>query len=291
MVEKVQDVTSEHSNSGTPCGPTHPSTSASAGPGKTDGEPSNPGPPSRREIFDATVAGVQDHVLLPHLRSDLPPSKAYRRVAHTLEEFRRQEGEGREARLRDIWQRLTETRNGKGKAQTTSVGPVGPATSVGIGMRNTVFTREKAEKLQDIYDNELEDKCGKGRGPTRTRGPRPLIPWKDFYRYAEVKEAGKLNAIPPFRWFWLSDRNLIIELWHVFHDELDLDGNGHLDADELGSALKKAGRSNVSVSSVFHPLDLPVRSYRDPAISEHSLRIHDHFDLIAAFTCRQLPRV
>jgi len=271
MVEKAQDVTSEHSNSGTSSVPTHPSTSASAGLGKTDSEPSSSGPPSRKEVFDATVAGVQDHVLLPHLRSDPSASKAYRRAAHTLEEFRRQEGEGREARLKDIWQRLTETRNGKGKAQTTSVGPVSPATSVGIGVKNTIFTREKAEMLQDIYDNELEDRCGKGRGSTLTRGSRPLIPWKDFYRYAEVKEAGELSVISSFRWFWLSDRNLIPELWHVFHDELDLDGNGHLDADELGSALKKAGRSNISVSSVFHLLDLPVRSCRDPAISGHSL--------------------
>ena len=271
MVEKAQDVKSEHSNSETLRRPTHPSTSTSAGLGKTDGEPSSPTPPSRREVFDATVAGVQDHVLLPHLRSDPSASKTYRRVAHTLEEFRRQEGEEREARLKDIWQRLTETRNGKGKAQTTSVGPVGPATSVGIGMKNTIFTREKAERLQDIYDNELEDKCGKGRSPTRTRGPRPLIPWKDFCRYAEVKEAGELSVTSSFRWFWLSDRNLILELWHVFHDELDLDGNGHLDADELGSALKKAGQSNISVSSGFHYLDLPVRSCRDPAISGHSL--------------------
>jgi len=209
MVEKAQDVTSEHSNSGTPCGPKHPSTSASVGLEKTDGKPSNPGPPSRREIFDATVAGVQDHVLLPHLRSEPSTSRAYRRAAHTLEEFRRQEGEEREARLKDIWERLTVTRNGKGKIQTTSVGPVGPATSVGIGMKNTIFTREKAERLQDIYDNELEDKCGKGRGPTRTRGTRPLIPWKDFYRYAEVKEAGELNVISPFR--WLSDRHLILQ--------------------------------------------------------------------------------
>ena len=144
------------------------------------------------------MAGVQDHVLLPPLRSDPPPSKAYRRAAHTLEEFRQQEGEEREARLKDVWQRLTESRNGKRKEQTTSVGPAGPVTSVGIG---TIFTREKAERLQDIYDNELMDKCGNGHGPTRTRGPRPLIPWKDFYRYAEVKEVGELSVVIHFGGF------------------------------------------------------------------------------------------
>jgi len=31
------------------------------------------------------------------------------------------------------------------------------------------------------------------------------------------------------------------ELWHIFHDELDLDGNGELDQGELHSALNKAG--------------------------------------------------
>ena len=253
MVEKAQDVTSEHSNSGTSSNPTHPSTSASAG--SAGGEPPSSGSSSRREVFDATVAGVQDHVLLPPLRSDPSPSKTYRPAAHTLDEFRRQEGAGREARLKDIWQRLTETRNGKGKGQTTSLGPVGPATSVGIGAKNTIFTKEKAERLQDIYDNELEDKCGNGRGPTRTRGPRPLIPWKDFYRYAQVKEVGEYieRDLPPHlgRFVYLIGISFI-ELWQVFHDELDLDGNGHLDADELGSALKKAGRSYISVFPL-HP--------------------------------------
>jgi hypothetical protein len=31
------------------------------------------------------------------------------------------------------------------------------------------------------------------------------------------------------------------ELWQIFHDELDLDGNGHLDAQELQTALQRAG--------------------------------------------------
>ena len=35
-----------------------------------------------------------------------------------------------------------------------------------------------------------------------------------------------------------------LELWSIFHDELDLDGNGHLDAQELAVALSKAGRLN-----------------------------------------------
>jgi hypothetical protein len=35
------------------------------------------------------------------------------------------------------------------------------------------------------------------------------------------------------------------ELWSIFHDELDLDGNGHLDALELSLALSKAGESKI----------------------------------------------
>ena len=37
------------------------------------------------------------------------------------------------------------------------------------------------------------------------------------------------------------------ELWTIFHDELDLDGNGHLDAHELKSALAKAGKRTVVI--------------------------------------------
>ena len=34
---------------------------------------------------------------------------------------------------------------------------------------------------------------------------------------------------------------LLPELWRIFHDELDLDGNGHLEPQELEVALRKAG--------------------------------------------------
>lgn len=143
------------------------------------------------------MAGVRDHVLVPRLRSDPSPSKAYQRLAHSLDEFKQQEGERRDARLKDVWRRLTETRNGKGKEHTTSVGPVNPTSPSSAGTKDAISTREEAERLQDIYDNELVDKCGDGHGPTHTRGPRPLIPWKDFYRYAEVKEVGEQSVIHP----------------------------------------------------------------------------------------------
>ncbi len=36
------------------------------------------------------------------------------------------------------------------------------------------------------------------------------------------------------------------ELWNIFHNELDLDSNGHLDAEELTVALRKAGERYFS---------------------------------------------
>ncbi|KAF8640007.1 hypothetical protein AX17_001251 [Amanita inopinata Kibby_2008] len=44
--------------------------------------------------------------------------------------------------------------------------------------------------------------------------------WKEFIRYVETRET---------------------ELWHAFHGQLGVDGNGHLAAQELASALRKLG--------------------------------------------------
>jgi hypothetical protein len=199
MVEKAQDAKSEHSISGTSYNPAHPSTSSSTGLGETRGEPSTSASPTRREIFDATLAGKRDHVLLPHLRSDPPPSKTYQRLAHSLTDFRQQEGDQREARLREIWLRLTEARSGKGGiARAATITPVGSTTASSAGTEASVFTREKAERLQDIYDDELLHRCGNSPRLAHARGPKPLIPWKVFYRYAEAKEVGESSAISNF---------------------------------------------------------------------------------------------
>lgn len=198
MVEKPQDAESERSILGTSCNPAHPSTSPSAGLGKPRDEPATSASPTRREIFDATLSGERDHLLLPHLRSDPPSPKTYQRAAHSLEEFRRQEEDQREARLKDIWLRLTEARNGKGKAYPTSANTAGSTMVSSIDKEASIFTREKAEKLQEIYDDELLHRCGNDHRLTHTHGPKPSIPWKDFYRYAEAKEVGELSAISHF---------------------------------------------------------------------------------------------
>ena len=40
-----------------------------------------------------------------------------------------------------------------------------------------------------------------------------------------------------------------LELWRIFHDELDLDGSGRLESDELYFALQKAGEQYFSTLS------------------------------------------
>jgi hypothetical protein len=44
------------------------------------------------------------------------------------------------------------------------------------------------------------------------------------------------------------------ELWHIFHNELDLDSNGHLDAEELTVALQKAGELHFILYSAVEDL-------------------------------------
>ncbi|KAJ8468413.1 hypothetical protein ONZ45_g17252 [Pleurotus djamor] len=74
---------------------------------------------------------------------------------------------------------------------------------------NVTITPERATELEAFYESELIGVCGGGE-----------LRWKVFKEYALAKEA---------------------ELWSIFHDELDLDGNGHLDSQELDVALRKAG--------------------------------------------------
>ncbi|OBZ70391.1 Calcium-binding mitochondrial carrier protein SCaMC-1-B [Grifola frondosa] len=89
-----------------------------------------------------------------------------------------------------------------------------------------------------MYEDELLGRCG---GRTRGFFNRDVT-WSEFLRYAEAKEA---------------------ELWHIFHDELDLDSNGHLDAAELSVALDKAGikLSSSTLSEFMRFLTLSPHSH------------------------------
>ncbi|KAA1466367.1 mitochondrial carrier [Dentipellis sp. KUC8613] len=161
--------------------------------------------PSRRDVFEATFSGAQDRPYIPRLRSD--PPIYHHPITHSLAEFRQSEGrENRKARLRELWHKLPQV-----AAQYADV-DVPSESALGKGQ---VLTQEKAKKMRAIYTQELMGQCTNDGTKVSTD-----IGWKEFKEYAEAKE---------------------VELWQVFHDELDLDGNGHLDADELYVALQKAG--------------------------------------------------
>ena len=76
-----------------------------------------------------------------------------------------------------------------------------------------------------------------------------------------------------------------LELWSIFHDELDLDGNGHLDAEELAVALSKAGKTNRFLRG------FPSRSFRNNPFAVHPGRLHDISDLVTTFTFDQLSGI
>ncbi|KAI0638147.1 mitochondrial carrier [Trametes polyzona] len=179
------------------------------------------GRPSARQLYEDVLSGARPRPFIPRLRSDPPP---YQPIPHSLREFREQEGvEGRQRRLRALWRRLPKRDWGSdpGVDDADAVGRAYPIKSDGD------ITAESARQLGEMYEDELLGRCG-----VRTRGPfSKRVSWTEFEKYADAKEA---------------------ELWHIFHDELDLDGNGHLDADELELALEKAGiKLSASTLSEF----------------------------------------
>jgi len=163
--------------------------------------------PSAREIYEASYSGAQSRPFIPRLRSD-PPQ--YHPLPHNLVEFRVQEGKAlREQRLREVWLKLPKRRN-HDDAEDEEIARRYPVQEDGV------LTKESARELEEMYEDELVGRCG-----GHTSGfKRRRIGWNEFQQYAVQKEA---------------------ELWRIFHDELDLDGNGHLDAEELTVALDKSG--------------------------------------------------
>ncbi|KZP32983.1 mitochondrial carrier [Athelia psychrophila] len=161
--------------------------------------------PSAREIFEATVSGAQARPFIPRLRSDPPAYLSYHPLPQSLVEFREREGRAeRKKLLRQIWKQLPRPEHYVPSAEKASLGG------------RTKLTPMKAEKLKLVYEEELLGSCGvyvEGNSGSP-------VNWKEFKEYAEAKEA---------------------ELWDIFHNELDLDGNGHLDSEELATALSKAG--------------------------------------------------
>ncbi|GBE79699.1 Calcium-binding mitochondrial carrier SAL1 [Sparassis crispa] len=164
---------------------------------------------SARDVYEASLSGAQDRPFLPRLRSDPPINPP---ICHSLREFRaRETPEEKEKRLRKLWRRLPEWNRPRG-LDDEAVATAYPVQEGGS------LTAESAKRLEEMYDDELLGRCGGHTAGFLHRN----ISWRDFEKYADAKEA---------------------ELWHIFHDELDLDGNGHLDGEEVSLALTKAGIS------------------------------------------------
>ncbi|CAE6485310.1 unnamed protein product [Rhizoctonia solani] len=168
----------------------------------------NSRPSNGSALFEATLNGTVDRPFIPPLRHDPDPYD----IPPRFEDYRSAEGKGRERRLRRLWEQLPPTTHSQ-KDGTRTVMPVA-LTHVDD------LTPERATQLRKMYDDELLGRC---RSPTSVRDGDPHaleVDWNGFRAYANAKEA---------------------ELWTIFHDELDLDGNGHLDVGELNTALSKAG--------------------------------------------------
>src|ERR1700761_1027430 len=163
--------------------------------------------PSRKDVYDATLAGAApSRPLIFRLQHD--SQYAQKPIPKSLEDYRAQETtQERELRLRSLWQQLPAMRS-RGIARH-------PPT-----FDHPALTPQRAEELRRVYLDELVSRCDSGQGTSSSHE----IDWKTFLVYAERKEA---------------------ELWKIFHEELDLDGNGHLDADELRLALDRAGTPTI----------------------------------------------
>lgn len=133
--------------------------------------------PSRRDIFEASFTGAQDRPWLPRLRSDPP---AYHPVPHNLSEFRTLEGEeARQRRLRRLWSSLLKKpKNNHDDSEDEAV-----ARQYAVNDDDSL-TAESAKRLQEMYHDELFNRC-RGEGFLHRN-----IGWKEFEKYAEAKEAG-----------------------------------------------------------------------------------------------------
>lgn len=80
------------------------------------------------------------------------------------------------------------------------------------------------------------------------------------------------------------------ELWNIFHNELDLDSNGHLDAEELTVALRKAGE-RILPPFVGGALFSIRRCGRGTSVSVDTVRLYDLPHRISPLPLNKLPRV
>ncbi|KAJ4478192.1 mitochondrial carrier [Lentinula aciculospora] len=126
--------------------------------------------------------------------------------SRTLVEFRDREGRTyRKERLHALWQQICNTGYLSNRVHRADTAP------------NSGITADKVEQLRAAYEAELFGSCG-------GQSSRKQIGWTEFKSYALAKE---------------------VELWNIFHNELDINRNGRLEIGELDAALRK---SNIVLS-------------------------------------------
>ena len=166
-----------------------------------------PNSPSRGELYEQPLSGGHSRPPIPPLQNNIHFSEAP--VSKTLDEYRATEGlKARADRIQALWFQL----------QVLQERPILNDNSIQQLplLEGTSISPQRAEELRKIYVQELFTKCQSHAGPSNSQG----IDQKTFQSYVDQKE---------------------LELWNIFHNELDLDGNGHIDAEELHHALGKAG--------------------------------------------------
>ena len=179
---------------------------------------------SARQSNPADLLIPHDRPITPYLLSD----RTIQPPPQSLAEYHAIEGRNnRKRRLLQTWQSLPDIL----KHLHNINAPV-----------NGCHMPSEVESFKAMYDRELLLLCN----IPATGSLEPRIGWREFEIYAEAKEAG-LSSFPRGT-LLLTLPSYHPELWHIFHDELDLDGNGQLDPKELHSALSKAGIG----LSIFH---------------------------------------
>lgn len=168
-----------------------------------------------KELLQQSFADTANHRSIPPLQHErhTPETTSYR----TLDEFRAQESpQARSNRANALWLQLR-------ALQESTILENDSYKQVPL-LEGISVSPQRAEELRKIYVNELLLKCQMHAGPSSSSG----IDFQSFQSYAVQKEQ---------------------ELWEIFHNELDLDGNGQLDAEELRHALGKTGSSHNHIQS------------------------------------------
>lgn len=207
------------------------SSSSAASSAASSSASSSAGPSTPRDQLpqdaehDAHFSFVSNDALGTSLREGPAPDLLQNR--QTLAEFRQQEGPAvRSAKLRTMWSTLP---------RLPTVDPDKPTEAQRMRLPGqdtpTALSPERAERLRTLYQEELVKRCGENRPDALLWGGADDLQPGD----GEVREKG-VSWKAFRRYLWDQER----QLWDMFQ-ELDRNGDGVLDVDEIGIALNRAG--------------------------------------------------